>query len=89
MGVTIEFDDLPDKNSSPPTLLTANNASVNSFATALIGIPNTLPQQTDLAIPVEALAAAALHGDGLAMSFPRCAQERALGRMPLPKPSPC
>ena len=66
MGVTIEFDNMPD-TSDNHTLLTADNASVTSFATALIGRSNTHPQQTDSVIPAEALAVATLRGDGLAV----------------------
>ena len=62
MGVDLNFDNLPDPD-LPPTLLTADDASVNSFASALIDCPKNTPQQTDLAIPAAALAVAAPESD--------------------------
>ena len=66
MGVTIEFDDLLDILAQT-TLLTADDASINSFATALLERPRSHPQHAESAIPAAASAVAAVSSDGAAV----------------------
>ena len=67
VGVTIELDNVPNPLAQAPTLLTVDDASMNSIKSALLEtyLPN--PWQAELAIPSAAQAIAASHSNGTAM----------------------